>query len=114
MKRTPITCPAPSGQPADLSVAVYDGSVLAGTIVERADRVMSDAATISTFAERQLQLFAVRCQEIVERVDAGMIGFIDGVDMAYSAALWSGLIDAVGDDSVQAIMAQKFMRVRQP
>ena len=32
----------------------------------------------------------------------------EAVDMAYSAAEWAGLIEAVGDDAVQAVLAASF------
>jgi hypothetical protein len=69
---------------------------------------MTDTATATCFLERQLRLFEQRCREIVERLDAGLIGFIDAVDLAYSAAVWSGLADHVGDDVVQMVMARAF------
>jgi hypothetical protein len=59
----------------------------------------------------QLDLFAVRCSELADRVVAGRLGFINAVDMAYSAAEWSGLVEMVGDDAVQKVMAAAFMRV---
>jgi len=52
-----ITREALAGQAADISVAVYDGAILLGTIVERADRAGFDALDttgklIGTFATR--------------------------------------------------------------
>lgn len=61
---------------------------------------------------RQLGLFAVRCDEIAGRVAAGELPFIEAVDLLYSAAVWSGLCENVGDDQVQEIMADAFMRTR--
>jgi hypothetical protein len=61
---------------------------------------------------RSLELFGVRCHELAQRVNAGTIGFIDAVDMGYSAAIWSGLGDEVGDDAVQKVMAEAFMGAR--
>jgi hypothetical protein len=40
------------------------------------------------FSERQLKLFAIRASEIAERVAAGNLKFLDGVDMLASAAEW--------------------------
>jgi hypothetical protein len=65
-----------------------------------------------TFVERQLDLFGSRCAELVERVRFGCIGFIDAVDLAWSAAIWSGLVDSAGPDAVQEVMRQHFMRLR--
>jgi hypothetical protein len=59
------------------------------------------------------QLFAIRCSEMVERIAARKIGFIDGVDMLYSAAVWSGLTDAIGDDAVQLVLFAAFSPLRE-
>jgi hypothetical protein len=61
---------------------------------------------------RALELFGVRCHELAQRVNAGGISFVDGVDMAYSAAVWSGLADDVGDDAVQKVLRDAFMGLR--
>jgi hypothetical protein len=58
--------------------------------------------------DRRVELLAIRAAELAERVNRGGIGFIDAVDMAYSAACWSGLCDDVGDDNVQKILAAAF------
>jgi hypothetical protein len=58
---------------------------------------------------RQLELLAIRSGELGDRVAAGKIGFLDAVDMAYSAAVWSGLVDNAGDDAVQAVLAAAFV-----
>jgi hypothetical protein len=65
-------------------------------------------------AARQLEIFAIRCLEIADRVAENQLAFLDGVDLAYSAAQWSGLTDAVGDDIVQATMAAAFANARRP
>lgn len=57
---------------------------------------------------RTLELLALRCCDLSERVEANTISFLDAVDMAYSAAVWSGLIDSVGDDAVQKVMYAAF------
>ena len=62
----------------------------------------------------QIELFAIRASELADRVAAGQISFIDAVDMAYSAAVWSGLTESVGDDIVQAILAAAFANARRP
>ena len=59
--------------------------------------------------DHQLDLFHDRCCTLANRVIAGGIGFIDAVDLAYTAAQFSGLADCVGDDAVQAVMANAFM-----
>jgi hypothetical protein len=66
------------------------------------------------FSRRQLKLFEQRCQTLAHRVACNQLNFIDAVDMAYDAATWSGLADAVGDDVVQETMARAFMKVSRP
>ena len=63
-------------------------------------------------AQRQLDLFETRCRQLADKVDNGIIHFIDAVDTAYSAAEWSGMVELHGDDAVQKIMASAFMRAR--
>lgn len=58
--------------------------------------------------DRRLELFALRCRDLHDRVVSGHLGFIDGIDMAYSAAVWSGLADDLGDDVIQQSMALAF------
>jgi hypothetical protein len=69
---------------------------------------MSATARAFDFKDAQLELFAIRCSELADRVSAGKIKFIDAVDMAHSAAIWSGLVDGAGDDAVQVVMAAAF------
>jgi hypothetical protein len=42
------------------------------------------------------------------------IAFLDAVDVAYEAAVWSGLTSTVGDDVVQATLAAAFANARRP
>jgi hypothetical protein len=65
-------------------------------------------------ATRQLELLALRSLELADRVAEGDIGFLDAVDLAYSAAEWSGLTETVGDDIVQATLAAAFANARRP
>jgi hypothetical protein len=60
----------------------------------------------------QLKLFALRCADIADRVTRNEIAFLDGVDLVYDAACASGLVEAVGDDIVQATMAAAFANAR--
>jgi hypothetical protein len=64
--------------------------------------------SVPDFTGRQLALLAIRADELAERVCSGQIGFIDAVDMAYSAAQWAGLPESVGDDAIQKILAAAF------
>jgi hypothetical protein len=63
---------------------------------------------------RQLEILALRSIELADRVAAGEIKFLDAVDVAYEAALWSGLTETVGDDIVQATIAAAFANARAP
>ena len=58
--------------------------------------------------DRRIELFAIRCRDLRDRVVGGHIPFFEAVDMAYSAAVWSGLADDLGDDVVQQVMALAF------
>jgi hypothetical protein len=57
---------------------------------------------------KQIELFAIRTSELADRVAHNEIDFLDAVDMAASAAIWSGLADAIGIDATQKIMAAAF------
>ena len=72
--------------------------------------------TISSAARRiaisetadPLDLLYERCLTLADRVLSGQLSFIDAVDIAYSAADWSGLVDRYGDDVVQLVLADAF------
>lgn len=70
--------------------------------------------THRTRASKQLEILVLRSLELGDQVAAGQLPFLDAVDMAYSAAEWSGLVDAVGDDIVQATLAAAFANARRP
>jgi hypothetical protein len=70
--------------------------------------------TTRSRASYQLELLALRSLDLADRVAAGEIAFLDAVDLAYEAAVWSGLTDAVGDDIVQATLAAAFANARRP
>ena len=63
---------------------------------------------------RQLGILALRSLELADRVAAGEIAFLEAVDIAYDAAVWSGLTSTVGDDIVQATLAAAFANARSP
>jgi hypothetical protein len=75
---------------------------------------MSGAPRDNTFAARQLEIFAIRCLELADRVAENQLAFLDAIDVAYEAALESGLTDNVGDDIVQATMAAAFANAKRP
>ena len=58
-----------------------------------------------------LEILYVRSCVLAERAALGELNFIDAVDMAYSAADWAGLVERVGDDVVQQILAEAFIGV---
>jgi hypothetical protein len=64
-------------------------------------------------ATRRLEILALRSLELADRVAGGEIKFLEAVDVAYEAALWSGLIEIAGDDVVQATIAA-FANARAP
>jgi hypothetical protein len=63
---------------------------------------------------RLLEILALRSLELADRVAAGEIAFLDAVDLAYEAAVWSALTRTVGDDIVQATLAAAFANARSP
>jgi hypothetical protein len=74
----------------------------------------ADADYAARLKEAQLKLFTVRCAELAQRVARKEVAFLDAIDVAYDAAIWSGLADNVGDDAVQAAMAAAFLNARRP
>lgn len=71
---------------------------------------MTAAAAINP--TKQLELFALRSFDFADRVEAGEIQLRDAVDILQDAAVSSGLVDRVGPDAVQAVMAVAFGPVR--
>jgi hypothetical protein len=63
---------------------------------------------------RQLEILASRSLELADRVAAGEIAFLDAVDIAHNAAVWSGLTSTQGNDLVQATLAAAFANARSP
>jgi hypothetical protein len=64
------------------------------------------------FTSRQLTIFSERARLLADRVGAGQLRLVDAADMLQTAAELSGLAEMVGDDTVQAIMVEAFMRRR--
>jgi hypothetical protein len=60
------------------------------------------------FVSAQLRLLAIRGSELADQVTHGQINFLDAVDVAYDAAVAAGLVDAVGDDQIQKLLAACF------
>jgi len=63
---------------------------------------------------KQLEILALRSLELADQVADGQLRFLDAVDLAYEAAVWSGLVKTVGDDIVQATLAAAFANARPP
>jgi hypothetical protein len=72
------------------------------------------ARTFLEHTSRQLEILALRSLELADRVAAGEIAFLDAIDIAYEAAMWSGVMETVGDDVVQATLAAAFANARRP
>lgn len=62
--------------------------------------------------DRQLKILFQRSCYLAEAVAAGTIPLLDAVDLAESAAEWSGVIDTAGQDAVQAVLAAAFVGAR--
>jgi hypothetical protein len=85
---------------------------------------INDEAALSRPLQ-QLEILARRSLDLADRVAAGELGFIDAVDLAYSAAIWAGLPEAIdrsgaltgrttSDDVIQATLAAAFANARRP
>ena len=61
---------------------------------------------------KQLELLALRSFQLADRVASGELRFLDAVDVAFDAAVASGLADSVGYDAIQAVLAAAFEKVR--
>jgi len=83
--------------------------------------------TKSKTVTRQLEILALRCFELADRVAAGALSFRDAVDLAFEAAIWADLPNAIdasglinsnivaaptGMDIVQTTIAAAFATVR--
>jgi hypothetical protein len=58
-----------------------------------------------------LDVFRLRCQARAELVAACLIDFYQAIDELQAAAVHSGLVAEIGQDGVQAIMAEAFAKV---
>jgi hypothetical protein len=92
-------------------------------------RGVASRPTVKQAVTRQLEILALRSIELADRAADGQIDFLEAVDLAYSAAVWadlpnaidkSGLIDTnigghpTGSDIVQRTIAAAFANVRRP
>ncbi len=90
------------------------GAAKASTVTEKNDdgQLINRPIPARQAVERRLDLLRERTVVLVERVRAGELALIDAVDMAQSAAEWSGLVDAAGPDAVQQVLAAAFVGAR--
>lgn len=65
-------------------------------------------------SDKLLVTFKALCQSRAMRYGAGELTMHEAVDWLYDWALTRNLIDAFGDDVVQAIMAEAFLPYREP
>ena len=61
---------------------------------------------------KQLEILALRSFQLADRVASGELQFLDAIDVAFDAAVASGLADEVGDDVTQTVLTVAFERVR--
>jgi hypothetical protein len=59
-----------------------------------------------------LEIFCVRCEVRALLVDACELDLHQAVDVLQVSAMATGLVDAIGQDAVQEIMAAAFAKVR--
>jgi hypothetical protein len=83
--------------------------MIAASATKRVDPLEALRQRADARATGQLDLFAARCNQMAERIRAGEVPFVFGVDVLYDASIWSGLSDRFGDDVCQRIMADAFL-----
>lgn len=71
--------------------------------------MINNTATVD--AGPLLDVLYVSACLLADRVERGTLPFIDAVDLIHSAAVWSGLVELVGEDRVSHTMARAFMGV---
>jgi hypothetical protein len=59
-----------------------------------------------------LELFRARCQAAARECALGKMDLIEAVDRLQDWAFTRGLVDLLGQDGVQAIMAEVFQSIR--
>ena len=114
--------PESSGQPPKIRESIAqisrpsqprgDGATRAGRSARIGGRRMTATAPAEPNIDVMLDVLFERASELAFRVEMGQLAFIEAIDLAYSAALWAGLIDLVGDDVVQLTLAAGFRDVK--
>jgi hypothetical protein len=69
---------------------------------------IASASLAARIIDRQIDILTQHATTLVARVQAGQLGFIDAVDIAYEAAIAAGMGETIGDDAVQEILHQCF------
>jgi hypothetical protein len=69
-------------------------------------------ATLARALASGVRHFRARCESRAILFGAGEIELCDAVDVLQAAAIASGLVEDIGQDAVQALMAQAFKLVR--
>jgi hypothetical protein len=108
--------PRASGGPSEVRNNKNDASFLFCTSSAQKSITTSSPSTSSptsrSRSSRQLEILAIRALDLADQVADGQVRFLDAVDLAYEAAVWAGLVKAVGDDIVQATLAAAFANAR--
>jgi hypothetical protein len=71
-------------------------------------RNAGDANVDAAVAPVALEIFGLRCWARAKLVVHGMISLQEGVDGLQDMAVSTGLVDLLGQDAIQAIMAKAF------
>ena len=74
-------------------------------------RTLYNAKTAIVQKIDPLDLLYDRCCTLADRVAAGELGFLDAIDIAWSAAEFAGTVDRAGPDAVQAALVAAFVGV---
>lgn len=69
-----------------------------------------DAAVAALFRATSPQSFSAACDALANAADAGDEAFLVVVDRAQNLAVATGLVEDIGEDNVQQIMARAFRR----
>lgn len=76
-------------------------------------RAMTAVAYVATETRPDpVDIFRARCEARAILVEAGELAFLDAVDGLQQAAVRDGLVDKLGQNAIQRIMADAFARQR--
>jgi len=105
-----ISAPASGHTPNDRSSSVVGDPVTATTFADDCDKVMGVAALAAKPAAKAdpLEVFIVRSEVRAYLEREGDLALHEAVDVLQAAAVQTGLVGTLGQDTVQAIMARAF------